>query len=213
MRFLLDTKGSNIAQRLAEFPDFVLGQLRTPLTCYADWGGVFAIDNGAYSGLDIDGYLRLLNKAKPYKDRCLFVAVPDIVGNARRTLELFRQFPTKHYAALDCWRSYFALVAQDGVEDFDIDWSTLPCIFIGGTNKFKDSEIAYDLVRTAKSMGVHVHVGRVNTVPRFEMYNQLGADTCDGSGVSMYTHMLEDIVAGVSRTTEAGLFDEIGGNE
>jgi hypothetical protein len=48
-------------------------------------------------------------------------------------------------------------------------------------------------VRTAKILGIHVHVGRVNTPKRFEHFCRLGADTCDGSGVAMYDHMLEAI--------------------
>ncbi len=50
----------------------------------------------------------------------------------------------------------------------------------------------------SEGTGYHVHIGRVNTKKRFSLYEQLGADTCDGSGIAMYDHMLEQIERHVS---------------
>jgi hypothetical protein len=86
-----------------------------------------------------------------------------------------------------------ALVAQDGLEDLDIDWRSVDAIFIGGGDPWKDSKSSLDIVRTAKIMGKHVHIGRVNTPRRFIRFHDIGADTCDGSGVVRYSHMLADI--------------------
>jgi hypothetical protein len=79
------------------------------------------------------------------------------------------------------------------MEDFEIPWSDLAAVFIGGRDPWKDSQASQDIVKAAKVLGVHVHVGRVNAFKRFRLFHDLGADTCDGSGIAMYDHMLKDI--------------------
>ena len=191
MKFLLDAQSKKVQQKIKQFPDLVAGQLLTPLTSYAWWGGRYAIDNGAFSGLDRKGFFRLLERMKPNLKDCDFVAIPDIVGNARRTSELFGIITIEK--ELHPFTRQWALVAQDGHEDLHICWHEVKTLFIGGTNKFKDSNAAYDLVKTAKALDIPVHVGRVNTYSRYIAFAKLGADTCDGSGVCKYDHMLEDI--------------------
>lgn len=181
MRFLLDKQKDVVMAKMAS-TGLVDGQLLTPLTRYANWGGRFAVDNGAYSHFSAKAFRNLLVRNKEHQDACLFVAVPDVVGSARRTLELFEQ---RHYLIPTTWP--LALVAQDGIEDLPIPWMYLQAIFIGGTTKWKDSQ-------AAKILGKHIHVGRVNTWKRFRRFAELHADTCDGSGASQYDHMLEDIV-------------------
>ena len=45
-------------------------------------------------------------------------------------------------------------------------------------------------------LGKWVHVGRVNTAPRVK--NWLGlADSIDGSGISKYDHMLENVLEAI----------------
>lgn len=99
-----------------------------------------------------------------------------------------------------------AFVAQDGIENMEIPWDEMSCLFVGGKDPWKDSQSAADIVRTAKTLGLWVHVGRVNTPKRFEHFLQLGADTCDGSGVAMYDHMLEKIER--RNEIESLMFDE-----
>ena len=199
MQFLLDTSAQNIASG-----DFVAGQLLTPLSRFSDWGGVYAIDNGAYAGFRRESFASLLARQAEHKARCLFVAVPDIVGDARRTLELWRY---RHDFAAG-WP--LALVAQDGAESMDMPWDELDALFVGGRDPWKDSTGALDLVRAAKVLGKHVHVGRVNAASRFERFADVGADTCDGSGVSRFDHMLENIIAASLREPPPVLFDAQG---
>jgi hypothetical protein len=46
-------------------------------------------------------------------------------------------------------------------------------------------------------LGKWVHVGRINTASRVR--NWLGlADSCDGSGMSRFDHMLEDVLAAIA---------------
>lgn len=164
-------------------------QLLTPLTRRKRQrpDAMFAVDNGAFAGFQAQGFMNLLDRLKDARALCRFVAVPDIVGSARRTLEVFDHWKSK----LAMWP--LALVAQDGLEDFDIPWLYIDAIFIGGSTDWKLSKDAADVVRAAKAMGKWVHAGRVNTPGRFEYFDRLGADSIDGTGLSRYTHMREDI--------------------
>jgi len=173
MKFLIDNSKFN-----ETYADFVAGQLLTPLTNYRNWSpDYFAIDNGAFSGFKLNAFRRLLNRQEPNRAGCQFVCVPDVVGNARRTLEIWE----RRHEVVDGWP--LALVAQDGLEDLSVPWGEFECLFIGGTNEFKSSAAAWDLIQTAKILKKHVHIGRVNSSARFENFADV-ADTCDGSGVS-----------------------------
>lgn len=165
----------------------VVGQLQTPLTNYQNWGGVWAADNGAFSGFDMAAWQSMLARKTPHRDACLFVALPDVVGAARRTLEVFAR--VRQFA--DGWP--LALVGQDGLETLDVPWDDFDALFVGGSTEWKMSNAAADLVRTAKILGKHTHIGRVNTFDRWRHFAKLGADTCDGTGVVKYDHMLKNI--------------------
>jgi hypothetical protein len=180
MKILLDT--SKKRAEAAGLPnELVIGQLLTPLTRFQRWAETFAIDNGAFTRFDATGFKNLLLRESHASDRCLFVCCPDVVGNARRTLEIFQ----RKYKFVPCqWK--VALVAQDGMEDLDVPWHDLECLFIGGKDPWKDSNAAQDLVKSAVILGKHVHIGRVNTQERYELFANLGAHTCDGSGVARY---------------------------
>jgi hypothetical protein len=190
VKFLIDKSKEHVVRKASLYPEFVCGQLLTPLTRYANAGATFAIDNGAFTRFDARGFDSLLRRNEEHKDKCLFVTVPDVVGSGRRTLEIWR------HRSVFCQHWPVALVAQDGFEDFDIPWGELDCLFVGGRDPWKESQASRDLVKTAKILGKHVHVGRVNTPRRFDLFSSIGADTCDGSGVAMYDHMLERIASG-----------------
>lgn len=189
MKFLIDTQQDTLRKRM-ETSSLILGQLLTPLTGYSDWGGIYAIDNGAFSGFDKVKFCRLLKRQEARRSDCLFVTVPDLVGAGRRTVELFRH-RLEVLPELAEWP--VALVVQDGIEDADIPWSELAAIFVGGKDPWKDSAAAADVVKTAKILGKWSHVGRVNTPRRFDHFSEIGADSCDGSGIAMYDHMLHKI--------------------
>lgn len=173
-----------------------LWQLRTPLTAYARATGIsYGLDNGCFNYArfmeKVRVWYRLLDEADD--DRPVFVCLPDMVGDAARTSELFDAF---YRRTQELPR---ALVLQNGIERQRIRWDDLAAIFIGGDDAFKTSPEAFAAARTAKMLGKWVHVGRVNTAARVR--NWLGlADSCDGSGISMYDHMLEDVLAAISGT-------------
>jgi len=164
-------------------------QLLTPLTRFRPQRpeAKFAIDNGAYSKFEPTEFESLLNREYPRRDLCRFVAVPDVVGSARRTVEVFDHW----YEQIGQWP--LAMVAQDGQEDLPIPWKHLAAIFIGGSTKWKLSFHAQAVIKAAKAMGKWVHVGRVNEPCRFEYFEKLGADSFDGTGLARYSHMREKL--------------------
>jgi hypothetical protein len=147
----------------------------------------FAMDNGAYAGFNVASFLSMLARENEAKHLCRFVAVPDVVADARRTLEVFEHWKY----ALTGWP--LALVAQDGLENLPIPWKHLAAVFIGGTTAWKLGNHARTVIRAAQAVGVYVHVGRVNTPGRFEYFDELGVDSIDGTGLARYSHMREAI--------------------
>jgi hypothetical protein len=197
MKFLIDKSREHVVRKMNLHPDLVCGQLLTPLTRYANAGVTFAIDNGAFSRFDASSFRNLIKRNEPFRDSCLFVTIPDVVGSGRRTLEVWQRRESF------CQHWPLAFVAQNGSEDLDIPWDDFSCLFVGGKDPWKDSQASLDLVKTAKILGKNVHVGRVNTHRRFELFSSLGSDTCDGSGVAMYDHMLDRIAAGQDSSGQA----------
>ena len=197
LKFLVDTSPKQMSERTSEL---IGGQLLTPLTGYRNFGGEFGMDNGAFSGFQKKKWISMLNRNEEHYDKCLFVAAPDVVGSHIRTIELFEHF--KRCEEVRHWKDKLCLVAQDGIESSRVDWSQFNAVFIGGSTDFKDSWRAHDFTKAALALGKHVHVGRVNGFKRWETYNEIGAHTCDGSGIAMYSHMLETL------EKKIGLVDE-----
>jgi hypothetical protein len=168
--------------------DFDFWQLRTPLTSYALADKPWGLDNGCFSGRLPERWHAMLDEAEA--NRPVFVALPDIVGSARRTMDLFEVF--EHETA----GLPRALVLQDGINDVAIPWQKIEAVFVGGTDKFKVSDEAVAAIRTAKMLKKWVHVGRVNTPSRVEHFLGL-ADSIDGSGISRFDHMLEPVLAAI----------------
>jgi hypothetical protein len=132
----------------------------------------------------------------------LFATCPDVPGNMRRTLEIWR-----HRARFAAGGFRLCLVLQNGAEDLEIPWSETPAVFIGGIDPWKESDACRDLIRTAQIFGLHVHCGRVNQIKRFEYMAGLGVDTCDGSGVARFGfHQLLEIARRTNGKQQYGLF-------
>lgn len=164
-------------------------QLLTPLTRRRPQHpeNYFAIDNGAFARFEVNEFTSLLERERPRRDLCRWVAAPDVVGCARRTLECFEAWKSQ----LAGWP--LAFVCQDGQENFSIPWGDIAAIFIGGSTDWKMSDNAAHCVKAAKIIGKWVHAGRVNTPGRFEYFQELGADSIDGTGLSRYSWMRKAI--------------------
>jgi hypothetical protein len=143
----------------------------------------FAMDNGAFSRFEPSGFIKMLEKHEPRRHLCRFVAVPDVVACARRTMECFNHWRNK----LHNWP--LAYVCQDGQENIDIPWEHCAAVFIGGSTEWKMSKHAAAVVKASKVIGKWCHVGRINTPGRLEYFEDLGADSCDGTGLAQYSHM------------------------
>lgn len=188
MKFLIDTNPPKIERWVKEAPDFVAGQLIVPASTRRNWGGVFGLDNSAFVSFNERKFKNLQNRQVENKSRCKFVTCPDIVGSAKRTMEIWRH--------RDRFQHGFelSLVFQNGIEDMDIPWEDTPAVFIGGVDPWKESDACRDIVKTAKILGKHVHIGRVNQIKRFRYFHELGADTCDGSSIALHDYKLYDII-------------------
>jgi hypothetical protein len=177
-------------------------QLLTPLTRFKRQftDDMFCIDNGAFSKFNAEAFLALLERERDDRHLCRFVAAPDVVGSAIRTLEVFEHWNWR----LQGWP--IALVMQDGQESLPIPWKQIEAVFIGGSTAWKLGFEAAAIIKAAKAIGKWVHVGRVNTPARFEYFESLGADSIDGSGLARYSWMRERIY---EQAIKPSLFKEV----
>lgn len=146
-------------------------------------GVPWAADNDAYAfwsrkqAYNPAPLLRALPRWTPFKDTCLFVVAPDILTNAKATLEVFWYWQP----IIKAYGFPVAFVVQDGIEAYPPPWEYLDALFIGGTNKTKYSRHVAELVKEAKGRGKYVHVGRINSVHAIRYCQLIGADSFDGT--------------------------------
>jgi hypothetical protein len=100
---------------------------------------------GVFLRFDQRSWKRLLDQAED--DRPVFVTLPDMVGDATRTLELFEYFKLRTNEVPR------ALVLQDGIERARIPWDDVAAVFVGGIDAFKFSREAIAAAKTAKMLG------------------------------------------------------------
>jgi hypothetical protein len=151
----------------------VVEQLHSPRSRYrhVEPGAHWAADNGAFSNFNAEAFQRMLRRLTPHRERCRFVAVPDVVGSAILTLELWGDRRAL-WPELAGWP--LAFVAQDGCEG-RIPWGSMRALFVGGAGDWKESDECERVVRAAKIRGLWVHVGRLNTPERLARFHALGA--------------------------------------
>lgn len=182
-------------------------------------GRKFGVDSGAFKKkFNPEKFFEHLEKLQPYRENCLFIAVPDAFGDAWKTLELWNKWA-------DSVREYgpVALVAQDGLKydtysgyfyvgsDLDFtDWcgenghdvspeddtlymdlydewrsqidpDEFDWLFIGGHYDKDNFARARENVAGALMAGKPVHVGRVNSIKRFQLFKSLGCSSADGT--------------------------------
>lgn len=143
--------------------------------------GRWAMDNGAFSGFDEGAFVRMLERFAAVPG-CLFVSCPDVVADHASTMAKW-PFWSRLLRGLG---HRPAFVAQDGITPECVPWDEMGALFIGGSTEFKESEAARGLCGYAKSRGLWVHWGRVNSKRRYELALISGADSFDGTGFSMF---------------------------
>lgn len=158
-------------------------------------GRVWAIDNGAFSGLDAHKFLLKLTRLQD-SPGCKFLAVPDVVGNHELTIQSFRQWEP----FLRGWP--LAFVLQDGCRVNDVPWDKIAAVFVGGSTEYKIGHDAADCVQFAKGCGKWVHWGRVRSLRRIRHAMALGGDSFDSSIFSRRPAERADAVRWVKMTKQ-----------
>lgn len=167
-------------------------------------GQIWAADNDAFLAWNEDRFVKMLNRLEGTPG-CLFVTAPDVVGDARATLDRFwdwrleitgRGFP-------------IALVGQDGAENLDVPWDCIDAWFVGGSTEWKLSATAADLVGEANRRGKWTHMGRVNSRRRLRIARDAGCESVDGSGWSKFPdhYLKRDLPLLAELTEQKTIFD------
>jgi hypothetical protein len=157
-----------------------LGYIDTPAQGNKRPPGVtWCADNGCF-GKGYPGdekWLTWLEKNAHAAPDCLFATAPDVVGDAAATLE--RSSP---WLPIIRELGYpAALVAQDGLENLEIPWNSFDVLFIGGSTEWKLGSAVRSIVKEAKDHDKHVHMGRVNSLRRYQYATAIGCDSADGT--------------------------------
>lgn len=163
-----------------------LGHLLTPnngnsIKAIVQSGLPWAADNAAFSSFNAEKYQKMLTRIA-LQPRCLFVVCPDVVGDARATLDLFGEWALTIRAT----GQPIAFVGQDGAENICLPWNDFYAWFIGGTDDWKLSRASVGLALEAKDRGKWVHMGRVNSFLRIRQAIAAGCDSFDGGSASMF---------------------------
>jgi hypothetical protein len=149
--------------------------------------GAWAMDNGAYVQFHAGAFVAMLERFYGIPG-CLFVAAPDVVGSAERTLA---RFP--FWARLIRGLGFpVALVAQDGLTVAGAPWAAFDVLFIGGTTEYKEGLEARNLMAYASARGIPIHVGRVSTFRRLRYMRRHGVTSFDTSGLSRFPDVMTD---------------------
>lgn len=163
-----------------------LGRLVGPRDCgnvaaTAERGVPWAADNDCFGGLDAPAFRRMVGRLPV--DGCLFVTVPDVVGDHRATVRRWGR-----WAGFVTGRGFpAAFVAQDGIGSFGEVPEDASALFVGGSTRFKMSGLAAELVGDARRAGRWAHMGRVNSVRRIRYARSVGCQSVDGTGWSVWT--------------------------
>lgn len=157
-------------------------------------GAWWCYDNGVFGGHypGHEKFLAGLAKLRHLADTCLFVVLPDVVGNHWATKEAATAPVVLPGESEDDARNMIerihelgfpvAFVLQPGVEYDCWDmWDDVDAVFIGGGSDWKTSEGVAEIVAVARSLGKWVHMGRVNTAERYALAAAMGCNSVDGT--------------------------------
>lgn len=169
-------------------------------------GMPYALDNGAWTAhqqgrpFDADLFRRAVDKLGARAD---WIVVPDVVGDAARTLEAFDAWwPELRGAGL------LLLAVQDGMTEPDVQVRLRPGVglFLGGSTAWKE--------RAAKGWGVfarerslYLHMGRVNSARRVAIAAEAGCHSVDGTSATRFAVNIPKLTNAGSQT--AMLWSEV----
>lgn len=161
-----------------------VGQLVQPRSWWTPDGSVpWAADNDAFNEFHAERFEAMLDRLAGVPN-CMWVAAPDVVGDADATLAMFDQWQPVIAA-----RGFpVALVLQDGMTVADVSWDQIDAVFVGGSTEWKMSAAAHTIVIEARRRGLRVHMGRVNTRRRIKLAKSWGCDSVDGTASARFTN-------------------------
>jgi hypothetical protein len=158
-------------------------------------GMPWAADNAAFTRFDPDAYLRMLDTLHHRRiPNCRFVSMPDVVGDAGATLRAFWRWRI----TVARYGFPLAFVAQDGLIARTAPWPWFDVLFVGGSTRWKLGIQAHTLCGYAKALGKGVHIGRVNSPMRAELFADV-ADSIDGTATSRYGDVYIPIMTAAAR--------------
>lgn len=146
------------------------------------WAGDCGVFVKPFYEVDIAAFMRMLERFAG-RPGCRFMAVPDRPYDAHQTL---LQWPFWSRVIRACGFPP-ALVGQDGMTVDDIPWPEVGALFIGGSTEWKLGPQAETLIAYAKSRGLWVHCGRVNSQRRMWDMARKGVDSWDGTKYSRWS--------------------------
>jgi len=133
------------------------------------------LDNGVFGNRwQEDIWLSRLEELSEYRETCLGVVVPDVIGDHDGTLDQWKKWAP--YVRQNGLMALF--VAQTGCAIDNIPWDDADGIFIGDTEK-RRVEWCFPIIAEGVRRGKWVHVGRVNSVKAVRKYRS--ADSVDGT--------------------------------
>jgi hypothetical protein len=170
----------------------------------------FVIDNGAWAchmamqPWTEEPLLRLLERIGWGSANCpQWAVLPDIVGGGEASLDRSIEWLNRHRNGVTGEHTQWLLAVQDGMAVDQVraavERYNLAGIFVGGTAgrdspnwKWRTVHLWAEL---GLDLGVRVHVGRVNTIGRTQLCDQLGVSSIDGSSVSKFANSASDFAA------------------
>ena len=160
-----------------------IGHLYSPGAERGPWPWLpYALDNGAFAAWDqsaniwnpeawnADAWRKMLRWAHAQQHQPRWAIVPDWIGCGARTLERWAQFQNEVPFPK-------ALAVQDGMTVDQVRVINPDVVAVGGTTEWK-----WATVETWAREFPRVHVLRVNSPGKLAYLEQLGVESCDGTG-------------------------------
>jgi len=160
-----------------------IGHLFSPGAQRGPWPWFpYALDNGAFAAWDqddnvwredlwdVEAWRKMIRWAQAQAQQPRWAIVPDWIGSGERTIERWYQFENEVPFAK-------ALAVQDGMSVAQARELEPDVICVGGTTEWK-----WATVEVWAESFPRVHVLRVNSPQKLAYLDQLGVESCDGTG-------------------------------
>lgn len=178
----------NIQPQYRDEFGYIITPTKSPALGAVTSGQRWLLDNEVFAGkFNMTKWTRFLTRYSDYSATCIGVVVPDVLrkiadgtvtGDWQATVTQFHE-----YAPIVRGYGYsVAFVSQDGLPIAAAPWDDFDVLFIGGSDHHKLTE-SWPLIEEAKRREKWVHVGRVNSAERIELFWM--ADSWDGTSLAI----------------------------